>query len=114
MEKVKLSKFHFDAMEELKEQIALYNESFYTVMERYIENDYRGAKYLEKLKHFDLLQIAEMLILGYELHETKEEKLKKYYEQKLNSKENIYEFSKALGIYDCLEILGIRIEDINK
>ena len=64
------------------------------------------AKCLNKYSTFELAQI---LVLGYEVEETPEEKLLNFYNRKLGENDCMCD-----GIYETLQCLGIQIKGINK
>ena len=107
MEKFKVDKKTFDALEKWKEKRI---NPFKTAMELkskgsvFISNDFLP------LNNLDMEQLAKCLIVGYELKETPEEKLLNLY--KMDSS-NEYENGIDRGIKMTLDILNIKIKGIN-
>lgn len=104
MEKVKVSKELFDALEGNK---TFYKGSFkYQFAWDFIRGDvnYKPELLCERV---GFGKVLDCLFYGYELEETAQEKLKRFYD----SEDNNYYYK--TGIKDALDILGEKVEGIN-
>ncbi|ARV43483.1 hypothetical protein BCV50_00035 [Bacillus subtilis] len=75
------------------------------------------------LNDLDIMTLAAALVNGYEVEKTPEEKVREYFEGVRNSRDERYlagdiegkrfHGGALIGIYNTLELLGIKIEGVN-
>ena len=107
MEKVKVNKEVFDALEHWIEG---YDKKLELVLDViYEEYGFSSKEYLA-LNSLSVDEICKCLIIGYELEETPEEELARYYNME---SENIMDDVFNSGIRCALNTLGIQIKGIN-
>ena len=107
MEKVKVNKEVFDALENFIEG---YDKRLHLALEViYKQKGFYSKEYLA-LNSLSVDEICKCLIIGYELEETPEEELARYYNME---SENIMDDVFNSGIRCALNTLGIQIKGIN-
>ena len=107
MEKVKVDKKTFDALEKWKEKKVY---PFETAMKLKAKNRPFISNDFLPLNNLDIEELAKCLINDYELEETPEEELARYYNME---SENIMDDVFNSGIRCALNTLGIQIKGIN-
>lgn len=120
MEKVTVPKEVAEAIEGLRDQGTTISNIF-----RMVEHGVFVEEVHPITKHFrnDLDELMRALVIGYQVEQTPEEKLREYYDniKRLSEKahaeaDHDYEsemLSEMLGIKTTVDILGISIEGIN-
>lgn len=115
IEKVKVSREVAEAIEYLlnhedygytKEKLLVAHAG----MEKYPKRNWAGDN---PLNDIDLLVLAAILVNGYDIEQTPEEKLAEFYRGRVNSS-NDYEREYAHGIEFAVRSLGIKIKGVNE
>ena len=108
MEKVKVSKEVFEALENVQNTF-----DFDAIMRINCGGGFSSEKYIV-LNDLSSESVAKLLILGYELEETPEEKLSKHYDVMKKHIVDPFDHGYVAGIESAIRMLGIKIKGINE